>query len=367
MGDLRARLRGSVPPASNAEAHGGVARAAHRAERRASTSTSSAPRDQTNLVAAERIARYKSGKYTVERPLHLGAALAGRFGEPRPGAVRIRPAARRRSSCATTCSERSASQRSPASPSATPPRGQADADARDRQASRAGSKHADLLTARRCPIDEDEVAAPWRVIVDTPERRPKPGDHRADRAGRGTRSREAPADRIGADELDRRSPTTSPGASGRAPARAGVRRERAVDRRRRPRPARAATASSQGGSPPPRPSPACSSSDSVSTCRANVACVVGRPHRRASSGERERVGHAPHRRRLPTSIVDDGPGACQRARGRRGGSPLAPCAAAAPATINNPTYAPRPPTEDRRRPELARARRRCRLISTSHV
>jgi geranylgeranyl diphosphate synthase, type I len=30
-------------------------------------------------VQAERIERYKSGKYTVERPLHLGAALAGRF------------------------------------------------------------------------------------------------------------------------------------------------------------------------------------------------------------------------------------------------------------------------------------------------
>jgi geranylgeranyl diphosphate synthase, type I len=30
---------------------------------------------------AARIERYKSGKYTVERPLHLGAALAGRFDE----------------------------------------------------------------------------------------------------------------------------------------------------------------------------------------------------------------------------------------------------------------------------------------------
>jgi geranylgeranyl diphosphate synthase type I len=30
---------------------------------------------------AERIERYKSGKYTVERPLHLGAALAGRLEE----------------------------------------------------------------------------------------------------------------------------------------------------------------------------------------------------------------------------------------------------------------------------------------------
>jgi geranylgeranyl diphosphate synthase, type I len=30
---------------------------------------------------ARRIARYKSGKYTVERPLHLGAALTGRLGD----------------------------------------------------------------------------------------------------------------------------------------------------------------------------------------------------------------------------------------------------------------------------------------------
>jgi geranylgeranyl diphosphate synthase type I len=36
--------------------------------------TASASRDP---VLAARIARYKSGKYTVERPLHLGAALAG--------------------------------------------------------------------------------------------------------------------------------------------------------------------------------------------------------------------------------------------------------------------------------------------------
>jgi geranylgeranyl diphosphate synthase, type I len=32
-------------------------------------------------AAARRIATYKSGKYTVERPLHLGAALAGRLDE----------------------------------------------------------------------------------------------------------------------------------------------------------------------------------------------------------------------------------------------------------------------------------------------
>lgn len=34
-------------------------------------------RSDTDAASARRIARYKSGKYTVERPLHLGAALAG--------------------------------------------------------------------------------------------------------------------------------------------------------------------------------------------------------------------------------------------------------------------------------------------------
>lgn len=36
---------------------------------------------RTDVGTARRIAVYKSGKYTVERPLHLGAALAGRLSE----------------------------------------------------------------------------------------------------------------------------------------------------------------------------------------------------------------------------------------------------------------------------------------------
>jgi geranylgeranyl diphosphate synthase type I len=40
--------------------------------------TARADRDRT---VAHRIARYKSGKYTIERPLHVGAALAGRLGD----------------------------------------------------------------------------------------------------------------------------------------------------------------------------------------------------------------------------------------------------------------------------------------------
>jgi geranylgeranyl diphosphate synthase type I len=35
------------------------------------------PPAHADLVRARRIARYKSGKYTIERPLHVGAALAG--------------------------------------------------------------------------------------------------------------------------------------------------------------------------------------------------------------------------------------------------------------------------------------------------
>ena len=38
-------------------------------------------RGGTDLATARRIARYKSGKYTIERPLHVGAALAGRLDE----------------------------------------------------------------------------------------------------------------------------------------------------------------------------------------------------------------------------------------------------------------------------------------------
>jgi geranylgeranyl diphosphate synthase type I len=40
--------------------------------------TARADRDRR---VAHRIARYKSGKYTIERPLHVGAALAGRLGD----------------------------------------------------------------------------------------------------------------------------------------------------------------------------------------------------------------------------------------------------------------------------------------------
>ena len=52
-------------------------------------------RGDRRLDKAERICRYKSGKYTVERPLHLGAVLAApeRAAELLPALERLRPAA----------------------------------------------------------------------------------------------------------------------------------------------------------------------------------------------------------------------------------------------------------------------------------
>lgn len=59
-----------------------------------------AARGEVDLQTARKIVRYKSGKYTIERPLHVGAALAGRldelqvplsrFGEPLGEAFQLR-------------------------------------------------------------------------------------------------------------------------------------------------------------------------------------------------------------------------------------------------------------------------------------
>jgi geranylgeranyl diphosphate synthase type I len=43
-----------------------------------------AARGDVDEEGSRRIAHYKTAKYTIERPLHLGAALAGRFGELGP-------------------------------------------------------------------------------------------------------------------------------------------------------------------------------------------------------------------------------------------------------------------------------------------
>ena len=66
------------------------------------------------------VLRYKSAKYSIERPLHIGAALAGAGAGDDGRADGVRAAARaRRSSCATTCSASSATRPPPASRPAT--------------------------------------------------------------------------------------------------------------------------------------------------------------------------------------------------------------------------------------------------------
>ena len=58
------------------------------------------------VARARRICQYKTAKYTVERPLHLGAALAApdRLAELAGRFRRSACHSARRSSCATTCS-----------------------------------------------------------------------------------------------------------------------------------------------------------------------------------------------------------------------------------------------------------------------
>ncbi|HTN78651.1 MAG TPA: polyprenyl synthetase family protein [Acidimicrobiales bacterium] len=125
-------------------------------------------RGQTNRVAAERIARYKSGKYTVERPLHLGAALAGRFGELAPAlsayGLPLGDAFQLRDDMLGAFGESSLTGK---------PVGD---DLREGKptpmlaiaASRADKQHAELLHRVGAPdLDEQEVAALQAVIVDT--------------------------------------------------------------------------------------------------------------------------------------------------------------------------------------------------------
>ena len=62
--------------------------------------------------AALRIDRYKTAAYTVERPLHLGAAIAGRIPDLSwPATAASARTSASRSSCATTCSACSATPR----------------------------------------------------------------------------------------------------------------------------------------------------------------------------------------------------------------------------------------------------------------
>ena len=76
-------------------------------------------RGRADVETAMTVLRYKSAKYSIERPLHVGAALAGAGRDTLAELTRSGCRWARRSSCATTCSACSATRRRPASPPAT--------------------------------------------------------------------------------------------------------------------------------------------------------------------------------------------------------------------------------------------------------
>ena len=104
-------------------------------------------RGERDLRQAERICRYKSGKYTIERPLHLGAVLAApdRFDELLPGlsayGLPLGDAFQMRDDVmgafGDAAHDRQAGRR-------RPPRGQADAAARARR------RRGDAVAAATC-------------------------------------------------------------------------------------------------------------------------------------------------------------------------------------------------------------------------
>ena len=73
-----------------------------------------------DLARSLAIVRFKTGTYTVERPLQIGAVLGGAAPATLDAWRRTRVRSARRSSCGTTCGECSATRRAPASrPSTT--------------------------------------------------------------------------------------------------------------------------------------------------------------------------------------------------------------------------------------------------------
>ena len=72
-----------------------------------------------DLPTSRRIARLKCGRYTITRPLQLGALVAGADAGSCAGSSRGATWSATPSSCATTCSASGATPRAPASPRAT--------------------------------------------------------------------------------------------------------------------------------------------------------------------------------------------------------------------------------------------------------
>ena len=155
---------------------------ARRARRRCSTcSTSSAsscasgsrstrrrPRPpSTDAAAARRIALYKSAKYTVERPLHLGAALAGRLPELAGTVHRDRAAARRGVPAARRRPRRvRRGRRHRQAGRRRPPRRQGDAARRDRRGAGRTAPTARCSAGSVRPTSTpDEVAALQDLFV----------------------------------------------------------------------------------------------------------------------------------------------------------------------------------------------------------
>ena len=82
IGDLAHVYADQLVPRRSPDGAGACGTSCASSSTSASTSTWSAPPAATSTSPrARRIARYKSGKYTIERPLHVGAALAGRLAD----------------------------------------------------------------------------------------------------------------------------------------------------------------------------------------------------------------------------------------------------------------------------------------------
>ena len=125
-------------------------------------------RSDTDHESARRIARYKSGKYTIERPLHIGAALADRlqdlqsalsaYGDPLGEAFQLRDDLLGSFGDATVTGKPVGDDLREGKPTPLLAYATAAADAAQRKT---------LTTIGRDDLSPDEVAAIQQVFVDT--------------------------------------------------------------------------------------------------------------------------------------------------------------------------------------------------------